>query len=304
MIRTLNYTIDEKNSNKTIYVFLREHFYTAKILAYIKHSENSVILNGKPVFLNTILDTGDTLKIIYSEEDESENIIPVDLPFKIVYEDEDIIVVNKPQDMPVHPAINNFDNTLANGLKYYFDTNGKNFMFRCINRLDRDTSGLLVVAKHRLSASILSDFMKKREIKREYYALVAGIFNNKSGTINAPISRVSESIITRQVDFENGDSAITHYEVLNEFKDISLLRIHLDTGRTHQIRVHMKYIGHPLLGDHLYNEEPGDLERQALHSRKIGFSHPITLEWMDFECEIPDEWNGIISRVLLRNLYK
>lgn len=294
MTRIIDYLIEGKDSNKTIYIFLREHFYTAKMLAYIKHSENSVILNGEAVFLNTILSDGDALRIVYSEEDESENIVPVNLPFEIVYEDEDIMVVNKPQDMPVHPAINNFDNTLANGIKYYFDKCGKSFMFRCINRLDRDTSGLLIVAKHRLSASILSDFMKKREIKREYYALVTGLFDEKLGTINAPISRVGESIITRQVDFENGDDAITHYEVIKEVGNVSLLKIHLDTGRTHQIRVHMKYIGHPLLGDRLYNEEPGALERQALHSRMIGFRHPITLEWMEFECDVPKEWGKVL----------
>lgn len=290
MKRIIDYTISNNDINKTIYIYLREHFYSAKMLSYLKHIEGSIILNGTPVFLNTIIKENDLLTVIYSEDDESENIVPVEMNLDIIYEDEDIIVINKPQDMPVHPAINNFDNTLANGLKHYFDMKNESFVFRCINRLDRDTSGLLVIAKHRLAGSILSDFMKKREMTREYNALCSGIFEEKKGTVNAPIARVGESIITRCVDFENGDNAVTHYEVIKEYTDIdsqpaSLLKIHLDTGRTHQIRVHMSYIGHPLLGDHLYNKNPGNLERQALHSHKIGFRHPITLEWMEFVSE-------------------
>ena len=307
MLRKINYKISPEHSGKTIYIFLRERYFSAKMLAHLKHTENSIIHNGTPVFLNTILHEGDELTVVYTEDDESENIIPVDLPFEIVYEDEDIMVVNKPADMPVHPAINNFDNTLANGIAYYFAKQNKHFMFRCINRLDRDTSGLLIVAKHRLSASILSDFMKKREIHREYLALASGIFDEKSGTIDLPIGRVGDSIIERFVDFENGDRAVTHYDVLKEFAEpiynaynlkttcesnmpnlsdddipCSLLRLHLETGRTHQIRVHMSHIGHPLLGDHMYNKKPSSLNRQALHSHVIEFRHPITLENMRF----------------------
>lgn len=285
MIRNIAYTIDDSNAGKTIYIFLRERFYSAKMLAYLKHLDDSIILNGNSVFLNTVLKSGDNLLVKYSENDESENIIPVDLPFEIVYEDEDIMVINKPQDMPVHPAINNFDNTLANGLTYYFNNQNEKLVFRCINRLDRDTSGLLIVAKHRLSASILSDFMKRREIHREYRALASGIFEQSEGVIDAPISREGESIITRRVDFINGDTAITHYKVIDEIDGNSLLSIKLDTGRTHQIRVHMKYINHPLMGDHLYNDNPGNYERQALHSYMIKFRHPITLETMEFICE-------------------
>lgn len=286
MTRIIDYTIKPEDSGKTIQFFLREHFYPVKIITLLKHTDNSVCLNGEPVFLNTKLSRDDKLTINYIEEDDSENIVPVDLPFKIVYEDEDIMVIDKPADMPVHPAINNFDNTLANGIAYYFASKDEHFVFRCINRLDRNTSGLLIVAKHRLSAAILSDFMKKREIHREYLALASGIFDNKKGTIDLPIGRVGDSIIERFVDFENGENAITHYEVVQEFESYSLLKIKLDTGRTHQIRVHMSHIGHPLLGDSLYNKEPGNLSRQALHSHVIEFIHPITLTPMRFISDI------------------
>ena len=290
MKRIISYIISNEDEGKTIYNYLREHFYPVKIITHLKHTENSVCLNGIPVFLNSVLSQGDNLVINYFEDSESENIIPVNLEFKIVYEDEDIMVVDKPADMPVHPAINNFDNTLANGIAYYFNSKNEHLVFRCINRLDRNTSGLLIVAKHRLSEAILSDFMKKREIKREYLALAKGIFEEKSGTIDLPIGRVNESIIERFVDFKNGDRAITNYEVINETSlddmPCSLLRIKLDTGRTHQIRVHMSYIGHPLLGDSLYNKEPGKLHRQALHSHIIEFTHPITLNLMRFVSDI------------------
>ena len=200
---------------------------------------------------------------------------------------------DKPADMPVHPAINNFDNTLANAIAYYFMEKGESFVFRSINRLDKNTSGLLIIAKHRLSGAILSDFMKKRRIHREYLALAKGHFDDKSGTINLPIGRVNDSIIERFVDFENGEHAVTHYEVIKEFladsefkEACSLLRIHLDTGRTHQIRVHLSHIGHPLLGDTMYNKEPGILKRQALHSHILKFNHPITLEPMTFVSDV------------------
>lgn len=292
MTRIITYKIVSLDEGKTIHSYLREHFYPVKIITKLKHTDEAVCLNGMPVFLNTILHPDDELSIRFTDEEESLNIVPVNLDFKIVYEDEDIMVIDKPSDMPVHPAINNFENTLANGLAYYFSSQNKKFVFHCINRLDRNTSGLLIIAKHRLSAAILSDFMKKREIHRVYLALASGIFDAKTGTIDLPIGRVSDSIIERFVDFQNGDRAITHFEVIKEYTDntydqvCSLLRIRLDTGRTHQIRVHMSHIGHPLLGDTLYNKEPGSLTRQALHSHIIEFTHPITLNKMHFESEI------------------
>ncbi|MDO4187458.1 MAG: RluA family pseudouridine synthase [Lachnospiraceae bacterium] len=294
MQRILNYNISSDNSGQTVIAFLRSHYYPSKFITLLKHTDGSVCVNGVFSKLNTLLKVGDALTINYVEDDESENIVPVPLPFDIVYEDEDIMVVNKPSDMPVHPAINNFENTLANGIAYYFMEKNEHFVFRCINRLDRNTSGLLIVAKHRLSAAILSGYMKNRMIHREYLALVSGIFTEKTGTIDLPIARVDESIIERCVDFEHGLKAVTHYEVISEYigesspygEDCSLLKIHLDTGRTHQIRVHFSHIGHPLLGDSLYNKEPGILKRQALHSHVLEFNHPISFTPLRFVSDI------------------
>lgn len=286
MTRTILYEIKKEYEGRKISEFLKEHFYSSKFLTKLRHMENTIRLNGVFVYMNTRLKAGDKLEIIYTEEPGASSIVPVKLDFEIVYEDEDILVVNKPFNMPVHPSINNYENTLANGIAYYFESKNQKFTFRCINRLDKDTTGLLIVAKHQLSAAVLSYFMKNRMIKREYLAIASGIFENKSGTINEKIGRKNNSLIERCIDNENGETAITHYTVIRELpilKYASLLRIHLDTGRTHQIRVHMKHLGHPLLGDRLYNEVSDDFERQALHSYSLSFKHPITLNEMYFK---------------------
>lgn len=297
MTRTIFYEIKIEYEDRKISEFLKEHFYSSKFLTKLRHTENTIRLNGEFVYMNTRLKADDTLEIIYTEDPEPSSIVPVKLDFEIVYEDEDILVINKPYNMPVHPSINNYENTLANAIAYYFESKNQKFTFRCINRLDKDTTGLLIVAKHQLSAAVLSYFMKNRMIKREYLAIASGIFENKSGTINEKIGRKNNSLIERCIDNENGETAVTHYEVIQEIsldnlyndslKYASLLRVHLDTGRTHQIRVHMKHLGHPLLGDRLYNEIPDDFERQALHSYSLSFKHPITLEEMYFKQDMP-----------------
>ena len=200
------------------------------------------------------------------------------------------MVVDKPSDMPIHPSLNNYENSMANALMYYY--RDKNFVFRCINRLDRDTTGLSVVAKHFLSAGILNTFMQRREIKRVYNAIVEDDGSLKeSGTVDAPIAREDNTLIKRRVSSE-GQRAITHYKVLKRLRGASLIELRLDTGRTHQIRVHMSYIGHPLVGDYLYNERYYDKEnvRPLLHSRSLSFIHPITGENLYLECELPTDF--------------
>lgn len=191
--------------------------------------------------------------------------------------------------MPVHPSINNYDNTLANGIAYYYKMQGKSFVFRCINRLDRDTTGLLIIAKNALSASILSNQMKKREIHRTYLAVVSGIPEKETDTITAPIARKENSAIERCVDFINGERAVTHYQTVASKEDYSLLKLSLETGRTHQIRVHAKYIGNPLLGDYLYNPDFSKIQRVALHSYRLNFVHPITEKPMSFSAPLPKD---------------
>ena len=294
MNRTLTYEISTEYDGFPIDKYLKSKGYSSANITAIKKMPNNMVIDGEWVHMNRKLKTGDILTVNISEDDSSEKIPPVKMDLDIVYEDEDIIVVNKPAGLPIHPSLNHYEDSLANGLAYYYESQGKPFIFRCANRLDKNTSGLTVIAKHLVSANILSTMVKNRQFHREYYAIVRGSLDEKSGTIDAPIGRVDDSIITRQVDFENGERAVTHYEVIKENKEHSLVSIHLETGRTHQIRVHFKYIGHPLIGDHLYNPDYEYMTRQALHSHKIEFTHPITGEQLSFTADLPSDMQFIL----------
>ena len=295
MNRTLTYEINSEYAGYSIDKYLKAHGYSSANITAIKKMPNNVVIDGEWVHMNRKLQAGEILTVNISEDDSSEKIPPVKMDLDIVYEDEDIIVINKPAGLPIHPSLNHYEDSLANGLAYYYEAQNKPFIFRCANRLDKNTSGLTVIAKHLVSGNILSTMVKNREFHREYYAIVRGHLDEHEGTIDAPIGRVDDSIITRQVDFENGERAITHYKVIDEKKGHSLISIHLETGRTHQIRVHFKYIGHPLIGDHLYNPDFEYMTRQALHSHKISFIHPITKKAMEFIAPLPDDMNFITS---------
>ena len=249
MERTLTYHIRETEAGLRIEQFLRRKGYSAQNLTQIKQMPESVLVNGSFCYLRHTLAAGDELLIHIQETESSRQILPVQLPLNIVYEDEDLIVVNKPAGMPIHPSLNNYTNSLANGLAWYYLQQGKPFIFRCCNRLDRDTSGLTVVAKHLVSASILSSMTKRKEICREYLAVARGHVMPESGTITAPLARREGTIIERVVDWEKGEPAVTHYQVVTVRNGHSLVALRLETGRTHQIRIHMKHLGYPLIGD-------------------------------------------------------
>lgn len=293
MNRTLTYIISTEYDGFQIDKFLKTQGYSSANITAIKKMPNNVVIDGEWVHMNRKLSAGEPLTVNISEEDSSEKIPAVKMDLDIVYEDEDIIVINKPAGLPIHPSLNHYEDSLANGLAFYYESQGKPFIFRCANRLDKNTSGLTVIAKHLVSANILSTMVKDREFHREYYAIVRGTLEQPEGTIDAPIGRVDDSIITRQVDFENGERAVTHYKVIDEKNGHSLVSIHLETGRTHQIRVHFKYIGHPLIGDHLYNPDFEYMQRQALHSHRIEFRHPITKKAMEFVAPLPNDMQRI-----------
>ena len=290
MNRVLTYEITAEQAGTKIGDFLRTAGYSRHVIIHLKKTENGILLNGEWAYVGQFLKEGDHLEIRIIESESSEQIVPAELPLDIVYEDEDLLIINKPADMPIHPSINNYDNTLANALMWYYQQKGETFVYRCINRLDRDTTGLLIVAKNMLSGGILSDMSKKREIHREYLAIAEGEVPQE-GVIDAPIARKEESVIERCVDFEKGDRAVTHYWRLDYRNGYSLVRLKLETGRTHQIRVHMKYLGHPLTGDYLYNPDYRILNHQALHSWKLAFRHPITGAQMQFKADPP--WNPL-----------
>ena len=295
MNKTLTYLITTGNAGQTIEQFVRGKGYSTQCIKELKKHWGSILIDDIPQYMKHLLQVGETLTVQIQEESSSEKIPPVELPLDIVYEDEDLLVVNKPADMPIHPSLNNYENSLANALAWYFARQDKPFVFRCINRLDRDTSGLTIVAKHMLSAGILSSMVAERSIHREYLAIVRGRILPEKGTIDAPIGRKGDSIIVRQIDYEGGERAVTHY-TLKEYKNgHSLLSIHLETGRTHQIRVHMKHIGFPLIGDYLYNPDMEYMTRQALHSHRLQFTHPITGESMDFTAPLPEDMRQVLE---------
>lgn len=295
MKRSITYTISTKYENHTIDYFIRSQGFSVAVRTALKHTHEGILLNGIWSYTNSILHSGDTLVLTIDEKDSSEKIVPTNLLLSIIYEDEDIMVINKPANMPIHPSINHYENTLANALAYYFNEQNKEFVFRCVNRLDRDTTGLTLIAKNLFSASVLYPATARHEIIRKYIAIIDGNLEG-SGTVEAPIARMHESTVLRTVDWTNGAKAVTHYSVIAHDKanEHTLVSLQLETGRTHQIRVHMKYLGYPLAGDYLYNPESTIISRTALHSASIEFKHPITGEPMHFEAPLPADMSEII----------
>lgn len=289
MDRIFTYEIQEEEQEMELLSFLRSRGFSRHILTAMKADKQAICLNGERGFGHSLLKKGDHLSIRLLETEASPHILPKHLPVSILYEDEDLLVVNKPSNMPIHPSQGNYENTLANAVAYYYASQGKTFVFRCINRLDRDTTGALILAKNALSAAILSSQMKNRQIHRTYLALAEG--NPPSqGTISAPIARVSGSTIEREVSLENGAPAVTHFERLDCQNDLSLIALRLETGRTHQIRVHMRHLGYPLPGDYLYHPSYEKIQRQALHSFQLEFLHPITGEPLLFTAPVPEDF--------------
>ena len=305
MERRLEYRITENEADCTVKQYLKAKGYSSQSMIELKKEPENVLVNRQPAFMTHRLADGDALTICIREKTSSEKIPLVQLPLDIVYEDEDLMVINKPAGMPIHPSMGNYDNTVANALAWYFQEQGVPFVFRCINRLDRDTSGLTLIAKHYVSAGILSAMVAAKStdnprnstppIRREYLALVCGSVRPPQGTISAPLSRKPGSVIERVVDFEHGEHAVTHYKVIDEKNGHSLLSLELETGRTHQIRIHMKYLGFPLIGDYLYNPDMEFMTRQALHSHRLCFTHPITGERMEFTAPLPDDMRRVLE---------
>ena len=369
MERVFSYCITEADAGKDIRAFLRAEGYSHHILAHIKPLPNAVRVNGDEAPMYRSLRAGDILHIRVEDPESSETVESAPVPFTIVYEDEDLLVIDKPAGVSIHPAPGHPADTLANGLVYHYAQQGIPFVVRCINRLDRDTTGLLIVAKNLVSASMLETMLQRRDIRRTYLAIVEGVLP-ESGTIDLPIGRKPGSLVERCVA-DDGDRAVTHYHSIdlyagtaiqnpagersrsessaavlnsrstlvkcrrsqrspvgdmydgscvftdatdsNDIPQCTVAELRLETGRTHQIRVHMAAIGHPLLGDSLYNPRwidlfergvpkpgvdlPFGLARQALHSWKLEFTHPITKEPMRFTAPVPEDLRYLFSQI-------
>lgn len=296
-IPTVTYLVTEEDEGSTMKVFLRKKKGLSRKLLVKMKQEKSIFLNGRFTYLDHPLHTGDTITIVMQEE-ESENIIPEDISLNIVYEDEDIMVLNKPFGQCVHPTLLHPSGTLANGVVKYWQEQGFNRKFRAVNRLDKDTTGLLIVAKNQYAHQQLAIVQRKHEIRRTYEALVHGKLSDDSGTINAPIARKGESIVERMVS-PDGQEAVTHYEVLARYNQATHIRLRLETGRTHQIRVHMSYLGHPLMGDDLYGGSREKISRQALHARSLSFPHPRSGEVLSFDADLPGDFLHLVHQLQL-----
>lgn len=286
----LSYTIQE--NDKTVKNILTLELSFSKRLSKKLEMNGKIFLNGKITKWSKRTKKGDVLTIEFEEEEDEYE--PVDIPIEIIYEDNDIIAINKPPYIVVHPTKSHQNNTIANGVAYYFKENNIKRKVRLVNRLDMNTSGVLIIAKNPFAHNELSNQMKNNTVEKYYYAIASGVVENDYGTINEPIARLNDEDIVRVVD-PSGKECITHYFVEKRLKEMTLLRLKLETGRTHQIRVHLKHIGHPVLGDTLYGEESGLINRQALHCSKMKINQPFTGEEILLTCDLPADMAIIIN---------
>lgn len=250
------------------------------------YKEKQIYLNGKFKRKGLSLELGDTVSIYM--EDEEENTLPQDMDIDIVYEDFDLLILNKQPNIVVHPTKSHQENTLSNGIAYYFQKNGIKKKIRFVNRLDMDTTGILIVAKNPFAHQQMALQFESNEVEKKYLAIVSGIVKDNEAYINFPIGREEDKSIRKMVK-ENGQDALTKYSVVERYKDASLLDVQIFTGRSHQIRVHLEHIGHPIIGDTLYNEESTYINRQALHSHYLKVKHPRTGESIEFIAPIPKD---------------
>ena len=288
----LKYKNDKFNNIKEV---AKNYFNLSNKLIVKLKNKKKIFLNGNIANINKSITINDLIEFDLNYEEESENIIPSRLNLDIIFEDDCFLIVNKPSNTPIHPSANHYTDSLANGVKYYFDSIHLNKKIRPVNRLDKDTSGLVIFAKNEYIQENLINQMKTNDFNKEYIAVLDGKISQKEGIIDAPISRKEESIIEREVNFEKGQKAITYYKVIFEEGNLSLVNFKLKTGRTHQIRVHSKYINAPILGDTLHNKEANLINRQALHAFKIEFIHPVSKNKMSFETPIPKDIKNIFS---------
>jgi 23S rRNA pseudouridine1911/1915/1917 synthase len=290
----MQWQITQANKSILLRDFLRnEQGFSRRILKSLIYDGGKLLVNGREQNLRYALQIGDVVCVEFPNERKGTHMTPEEIPLDILYEDDSVLVINKQAGIATIPSFHHQTGTIANGVLYHYVKHNIPYTVHVVTRLDRDTSGLLLIAKHRYSHSILSAAQKQGKVKRKYYAIVEGNPAPRKGVIRANIGRKAESIIEREVR-EDGQHAVTHYQVKENNLNHALVAVQLETGRTHQIRVHFSFIGHPLAGDDLYGGSKGLITRQALHCFELGFEHPQTKEWMTFSVPLAKDMKKIL----------
>ena len=289
----LEYNVKDLTKYSTVKEVLRQEFLLSDRLIIKLKKNNQIFLNNKTTFVNQKLEIGDKVLVVLDFEETCDNIVPTKMVLDILYEDEGLLIINKPPFVPVHPSMDHYEDSLSNGVKYFFNSIGLKRKIRPVNRLDKNTSGIVIFAKNEYIQECLIKQMKDNTFEKEYIALVNGLLNKTEQVVEAPIARKENSIIERCVN-PSGDNAITIVKLLKTYDNYSLIKCILKTGRTHQIRVHTSYIGHSILGDDLYGEKSNKINRQALHAYKISFIHPITNKKLEITTKIAKDIESLI----------
>ncbi|MGM8212682.1 RluA family pseudouridine synthase [Virgibacillus sp. W0430] len=295
----MQWKITEKHNGITIKDYLQNvKQFSRRMLKVVKFKGGNILINGSPQNVTYVLRTGDILSIQMPEEAVGAYMNAQHIPLSILYEDDALLIIDKRAGIATIPSRNHPDHTIANGLLAYYRDKNLPYTVHVVTRLDKDTSGLLLIAKHRYSHSLLDKTLKNKKITRKYKAIVQGRLKMESGIIDAPIGRKEGSIIERQVN-KSGQRAVTHYKMIRASTNYSLVEIKLETGRTHQIRVHFSHLGHPLVGDDLYGGSLCQMTRQALHCAEIRVEHPLTKEILTFQSPLPNDMSSFLRRIQL-----
>lgn len=292
----LQWEVTKEEDSMLLREYVRKKGVSRAALTDIKFKGGDILVNNNRATVRYVLSQGDKVKVCFPAEQRSEEMVAEEMPLSIVYEDEYVLVINKQPNLPTIPSREHPRGTLANAILAYYDNQGISNTVHVVTRLDRDTSGLLLVAKSRFVHHILSQQQQEKSIKRVYKAIVHGTLKQSRGTVHKPIGRKESSIVEREVR-KDGQTAITHYEVEKVLKDAALVKVILETGRTHQIRVHFSYLGHPLVGDDLYGGKMQYIKRQALHSAELSFFHPFLEKQLTFKLPLPKDMTCFMENV-------
>ncbi len=294
----MKFSVGDDGHGMLLRSYLKRLKISTKQTAHLKELDNGITVNGVRVTVRYQLKAGDVIGLAIEDDESGESATPVELPLEVLYEDDDLVVCNKPPFMPTHPSHGHHDDTLANALAFYYQKQGRPFVFRPVNRLDRNTSGIVMVAKNARAASMMHTEMLGRRMEKQYIAIVEGELSG-AGVVDRCLHRTAQSIIVRETcepDAEGAQAALTEYESLFCGNGLSLVALSPKTGRTHQLRVHMESLGHPILGDGLYGRDSDEIGRQALHACRLSFNRPSDGARVTVRAPMPNDMTDVLHR--------